>query len=164
MEKIHVPHLLKLTHQQARLEVDQFITDFASLTPVRGWLQVKHRGNFLEVFTKVEAIVTLDCDRCLQQYNYKLQVNHQEILLLEDTDPEEQPLELELESEDLVDTISPTGHFDPQNWIYEQLCLALPSKQLCSATCQGIAVVDNPDDETIDRRWGALEILKKQLF
>ncbi len=164
MEKIHVPHLLKLAHQQVRLEVDQFIADFASLTPVRGWLQVKHRGNFLEVFTQVEAIVTLDCDRCLQQYNHKLQINHQEILLLEDIDPTEQPLELELEPEDLVDTISPTGHFDPQNWIYEQLCLSLPSKQLCSSTCQGIAVVDNPDDETIDRRWGALGILKKQLF
>jgi len=170
MEAIYIPHLLKLKQQQQEITVDQFLVDLQTLTPVRGSLVVQHQGNFLSVTAQVDTIITLACDRCLQQYNQRLQVNQNEIIILDPAvdQGQEHPLDQEVAWEDLVDTLSPQGYFFPDTWLYEQLCLTLPSKQLCASDCPGIAVEPTPPDtpkETpaIDHRWEALELLKRQL-
>lgn len=169
MEAIFIPHLLKLQQQQQEIPVDQFLTDLETLTPVRGTMAVRHQGSFLEVTAKVETIITLSCDRCLQQYNQRLQVDQQEMIILDTAadQPIDYPLEQELAWEDLVETLSPQGHFQPEVWLYEQLCLSLPSKQLCNQDCAGLAPANSTTNseppEVIDHRWEALELLKKQL-
>jgi uncharacterized protein len=171
MEDIHIPHLLKLQQQQQIISVDQSLADLETLTPVRGRMVVHHQGTFLEVNAQVETIITLSCDRCLQQYNQRLRVDQLEIIILDPKADQvvDYPLEQEVAWEELVETLSPQGYFSPDTWIYEQLCLSLPSKQLCSLDCPGIlvdeSVVENlPEDAPpIDHRWEALELLKKQL-
>ena len=171
MEDIHIPHLLKLQQQPQVIAIDQSLPDLETLTPIRGRMVIHHQGTFLEVNAQVETIITLSCDRCLQQYNQRLRVDQTEIIIL---DPkaaqlQEFPLEQEVLWEELVETLSPQGYFSPDTWIYEQLCLSLPSKQLCNLDCAGI-LVDEPVTENlheespaIDHRWEALELLKKQL-
>ncbi len=172
MEDIHIPHLLKLQQQQQVISVDQSLPDLETLTPVRGRMVVRHQGTFLEVNAQVETIITLSCDRCLQQYNQRLRVDQTEIIVLDPKVDQVQdyPLEQEVPWEELVETLSPQGHFSPETWLYEHLCLSLPSKQLCNSDCLGISVApqlpSNPppeDSPQRDHRWEALEILKKQL-
>jgi len=171
MEDIYIPHLLKLQQQQQVIPVDQSLTDMETLTPVRGRLVVHHQGTFLEVTAQVETIITLSCDRCLQQYNQRLRLDQTEVIILDPKADKVQdyPLEQEVAWEELVETLSPQGHFSPDTWLYEQLCLSLPSKQLCNIDCLGIPVEsqfssDIPEDSPKkDHRWEALEILKKQL-
>jgi len=171
MEAIYIPHLLPLKQQQQIIAVDQFLPDLETLTPARGSMVVKHQGTFLEVTAQVETIITLSCDRCLQQYNQRLRVDQTEIINLDPKADQEQnyPLEQEVGWEDLVETISPKGHFSPDTWLYEQLCLSLPSKQLCNTDCVGIPLdqqtqqENQQDSPKIDHRWEALETLKKQL-
>ena len=50
------------------------------------------------------------------------------------------PLEQEVLSEELTESLHPEGHFDPEKWLYEQLCLALPHRKLCRQDCGGIDV------------------------
>jgi uncharacterized protein len=113
---------------------------------------------------QAETIITLTCDRCLQQYNHRLKLNASELIWLDknqDLDKYYLP-EKEIAYEDLSETLSPNGDFDPQMWLYEQLCLALPPRQLCSANCQPPTFVP-PEDTPIDGRWASLESLKRQL-
>jgi uncharacterized protein len=168
MEPIYIPLLTKAPDRTEVIPFEQFILDLQTLLPVRGQVRVQHRGNYLDVSGQAEAIVTLTCHRCLQQYNHRLKVECSEIIWLDEGGDRgaNGSLERETDLEDLVETLSSEGYFDPQEWIYEQLCLEIPLRQLCDEGCQGIAV--DSESEPIpspptDRRWAALEELKKQL-
>lgn len=165
MEAIHIPWLLRLREQTEAIQFNECIAGLETLTPVRGRLQVKHQGNYLEVSAQAETIVTLSCDRCLQQYNHRLRIDTSELVWLDESAEQldDGVLEKEVALEDLVETLSPQGYFHPDAWLYEQLCLALPARQLCDSQCSGIQLSDTESASPTDRRWEALNALKKQL-
>lgn len=166
MASIYIPQLTKAPQQTETVEIDTHLPDLETLTPVHGTVTVSHRGNFLEVSGQAETIVTLSCDRCLQQYNYRLKVNTSEIILLQEPVEEEYgDEEHEILYEDLTESLPPNGYFSPTEWLYEQLCLELPQRQLCDRACKGIPVQDIPAEpaETIDYRWASLESLRHYL-
>ncbi len=166
MEAIHIPWLLKLPEQTQVIEVNECLAGLETLTPVRGRLQVTHQGNYLEVSAQAETIITLTCDRCLQQYNHRLTLETSELVWLEESaDEPDYSLEREIPLEDLVETLPPQGDFQPDTWLYEQLCLASPQRRLCDQQCPGISITDIGSASTTetDRRWDALEALKRQL-
>jgi uncharacterized protein len=168
IEPIHIPRLTRAPGQTEVVQIDEPIPGLETLTPVQGWVRVKHQGNYLEVDAKAETIITLICDRCLQQHNYKLSISPFELIWLDEAADDLAPIVLdrEIDSEDLVESLSPTGYFDPGEWLYEQLCLEIPQRKLCDAKCPGIPL---PESEQFsksggDRRWASLESLKDQLF
>ncbi len=164
MEPIYVPSLLKAPQKTEVIEFKQFIPELETLMPVRGTLSASHEGTYLQISATFEAIVTLTCDRCLQQYNHRLNVSPEEVIWLDvNADRiEDLPLEQEVLSEELTESLHPEGHFDPERWIYEQLCLALPHRKLCRKDCGGIDI-DPKNPPTTDRRWAALQDLKGKL-
>lgn len=166
MDAIYIPHLAKAPQQTQTLEFNAHLPDLETLTPVRGTLIVSHRGNYLEVQANAETIITLACDRCLNHYNHRLVVDTSELIWLQES-PEAfdgEALELEVELENLVEALPPQGHFHPDEWLYEQLCLAIPPQQLCDNACPGIAVQrSEAAHPPVDRRWSALSQLKDQL-
>lgn len=166
MEAIYIPHLTKAPEQTEVIQVQEFLPNLETLTPIRGRLRVTHQGNFLEVSAQAETIMTLTCHRCLQQYNHRLAVATSEIIWLDETadQPDNGPLEREVALEDLLETLSPQGYFHLDEWLYEQLCLEIPQRQLCDKNCAGIQTVTPGDfGQSTDKRWASLEALKKQL-
>ncbi len=168
IEPIHIPRLTRAPEQTEVVQIDEPIPGLETLTPVQGWVRVKHHGNYLEVTAKAETIITLTCDRCLQQYNHKLSITPAELIWLDEAAAELDPIVLdrEIDPEDLVESLSPTGDFDPGEWLYEQLCLELPQRKLCDAACPGIPLPESEQASKAggDRRWAGLESLKDQLF
>ncbi|MDV3352310.1 DUF177 domain-containing protein [Leptolyngbyaceae cyanobacterium CCMR0082] len=166
MQRIYIPHLIKDPSKTRIIEVDDYLSDLETLTPVKGRIQIQHRGNFLEVSAQAETIATLTCHRCLQNYNARIQVDTSEFIWLQELQPESYAEEVEVSLDDLVETLPPQGHFEPAKWLYEQLCLAMPQRQLCDQSCEGIpnpvASSDDASAET-DQRWAALSALKQQL-
>jgi uncharacterized protein len=165
METIFIPNLLKSPDRQRTIALEDFIGGLQTLTPLRGYIIVRHGGTFLDLSLKAETIVTLTCDRCLQQYNHRLPLDVSEVIWLDrDIDRDASyPSEREIAYDDLSETLSPDGDFDTEKWIYEQLCLALPLRQLCGQDCQPIAVTAENTAPAIDSRWASLESLKRQL-
>lgn len=167
LKPIPIPRIARAPEQTETLRFSEMLPELATLTPVQGEICVMHRGNFLEVTAQAEAIVTLTCDRCLQQYNYRLIATPTEIIWLEDNaNPELILLDEDLAPEDLVETLPPQGYFEPATWLYEQLCLELPQRKLCDKKCKGIELPPPPADAApvVDQRWARLESLKDQLF
>jgi uncharacterized protein len=171
MEQLHIPQLANRQDRTLEIIVDTLIPEFETLTPVRGKVIVKHGGTFLDVSAQAETIITLKCDRCLQQYNHRLVLDASEIIWLEEVDeePDRRGMEIRTDLDELVDSLPPDGHFDPSVWLYEQLCLSLPLRQLCDRDCAGIIPPPEIDPEPseaqklLDNRWGILETLKNQL-
>lgn len=165
MEAIYIPHLLKAPKRQAEIIVDDMIARLNTLTPVKGTVIVRHGGNFLEVTSQAETIVTLTCDRCLQHYNHRLEFNASELIWLESEleNIEDIPTEREVSIEDLSETLPPNGHFEPEIWLFEQLSLALPLRKVCGENCPGAVQTSSQDEFQVDSRWSSLAALKEQL-
>ncbi|BAY36159.1 hypothetical protein NIES2111_04810 [Nostoc sp. NIES-2111] len=167
MDAIFIPQLTKAPERIEEVQVKEFLPGLETLTPVRGRVRVQHQGNYLQVSAQAETIITCTCNRCLQQYNQRLAVNTQEVIWLDDAVEQEQnlPLEREVAMEDLLETLSPNGYFYPSEWLYEQMCLAIPQRQLCDINCPGILANDSAEssDQAIDKRWAGLNALKKHL-
>ena len=168
MHGMYIPHLLNAVNRTRTLIFETFFSDLETLTPVRAKVSVRHGTTFLEVKGTAHTIVTLTCDRCLQQYNYRVVVDAEEIIWLTESASalEEVAGEQEISPEDLVESLPPQGYFEPDTWIYEQVCLSLPQRQICSPDCQGIIIESQVIEATaplIDQRWAALASLQRQL-
>ncbi|MEO1592314.1 MAG: YceD family protein [Cyanobacteria bacterium J06632_22] len=162
MQPIYIPHLEKAPDKTRVIELDDHIKSLETLTPVKGRLVIEHRGNFLEVAAEANAIMTLTCDRCLKNYNSRVEIETSEFIWLQDDSPDDYALEREVAVDDLVETLPPQGHFDPAAWLYEQFCLAQPQRKICNEDCAGIEPKVS-DATAIDGRWAALSALKQQL-
>jgi uncharacterized protein len=164
MAAIYIPNLLKAPQQTETLPIEDFIEGINSLSPVKGFLKIAHRGTYLEVSIQAKTILTLTCDRCLQQYNHRLSLNTSELLWLDENagDHDYLLLDKDLCEENLSESVSPDGYFDAYKWLYEQLSLALPLRQLCGKDCQP-PEISQPNEILQDSRWSALASLKDQL-
>ena len=165
MEAIYIPHLLKAPKRQLEIIVQDAIAGLDTLTPVKGRIMIRHGSNFLEVTAQAEAIITLTCDRCLQNYNHRLAIDTNELIWLESELEIEAdlPSEREVSVEDLSETLPPHGHFEPKKWLYEQLSLAMPLRQLCGEECPGASKTSTEAESHIDPRWSSLAALQDQL-
>lgn len=160
---IQLTQLSQKSDQTELIEFEEFLPNLDTLTPVRGRLRVVHQGNYLEVTVKAETIVTLACDRCLQNYNHRLVVKTTELIWLQEDQYQFQtePVEVEVPFEELVESLSPLGVFDAEAWLYEQFCLAFPHRKLCDPDCAGIPLDDTDTSKPIiDARWASLSKLK----
>ncbi|BAQ61393.1 metal-binding [Geminocystis sp. NIES-3708] len=162
MEKIYIPRLLKMPEQKEEIKLNHQISGLNSLTPVRGFFQVAHRGNFLELQLQANTILTLICDRCLRTFNHRLEVDTSEIILLKEEETNlNLPLEMEILTEDLSETLPPDGELIVDEWIYEQISLAMPLRNLCgNDDCQPPVIEEKKDSNIKDNRWSALSDLK----
>lgn len=156
-----IAELLQAPERSREVEFNQVIADFPALMPVEGTARIEHHGTFLVARAQVKTIVTLTCHRCLQHYNQKLQCEFEEILWLE-AEPEVYRDEIEVATEDLVERVDPDGTFDIENWLYQQLWLAMPPQQLCRSDCPGMEV-EVDASQTVDGRWAKLQSLREQI-
>lgn len=166
MDSIYIPQLLSAPNQTVEVDIHDYLPELETLTPVQGSVRVAHRGNYLEVAGKAEAIVTLACDRCLQQYNHRLSLDVSELIWLQESvDDVSSDTEIEVPYEDLVETLPPQGYFSPSAWLYEQLCLEIPQRKLCDKKCPGIKVENQQSagSTKVDHRWASLEALRNHL-
>ena len=153
-------------------DVEGELDELPSLTPVRGHVSAEHRGNVLVVEGKLSTIMTLCCDRCLNQFNQSLSCTPSELIWLGDEQPTADELELSgevAEMEGLVDVLDPRGQFDPQQWAFEQLNLLLPVVNHCGDHCPGPPglqqqpVNSDAKPKDVDPRWQALQQLQQQI-
>ncbi|MBC8123332.1 MAG: DUF177 domain-containing protein [Gemmatimonadaceae bacterium] len=149
------------THQVV-LEINEAVPDLNCLTPVQGEVIVHHQGDFVEVAGCVHTIVTLQCHRCLQSFNYRLETNFDEVLWLVDSTEDKVPQEREVVLTALDEHIPHDSQLDVLDLLYQLLCLELPSQNLCSVDCPGVS--PPPEIQALsDQRWSALAQLKQEL-
>jgi uncharacterized protein len=158
---------LRLLPEGRRWTVAEHLSDLASLTPVRGEVEARHGGNVLEVRGEATTIVTLRCDRCLQEFNHALAFRCRELLWL--GEPSE--LDPAVEEDGPIECLDPRGSFDPASWVFQQLSLQLPLQNRCGDDCPGPCTwsTANPapagaqpplEEPPVDPRWERLRRLR----
>lgn len=164
MEKLYIPQIARAVEATESFEFKEFIEGLDTLTPVEGFINVLHAGSFIEVTAKASTIMTLTCDRTLVQFNYRLAINSSEMILLAEALPEsDYPKEREVETGDLLESLSPNGYFDPVAWLYEQLMLSIPYPKIApDAPLLDLSDPNHILDKkvSVDKRWAALSSLQ----
>ncbi|MEB3185015.1 MAG: DUF177 domain-containing protein [Cyanobacteriota bacterium] len=176
---------LRLLAGPRQWQVDQPIAGLASLTPVRGTLSARHHGDVLEVCASLSTILTLRCDRCLQEFNQALGAEVRELIGLREPQRsqagvrgraprgpqaatsrhEPQPAAATASAAEMAapdpfaEGLDPQGRFEPEAWIFEQLSLRLPLVNRCGSHCPGPATWSS-EPPTADPRWAALQQLR----
>jgi uncharacterized protein len=162
LKPIRLSELRQLPGQTQEVRFRQFFAGFESLTPVEGSLRVSHRGHFVEVRAQARTIVTLTCHRCLQQFNHRLELDVEEIILIREPNSGPPPLELELkEEEDLLESLPPNGELDVEDLMRQYLHLEMPTQLPCRPDCPGIVVESAAPAG--DPRWAPLAALLKEI-
>jgi len=134
--------------------------------PVRFAGQIYREGSEVDVEGRVEALMEIECARCLQPVQTPLRIEFK-VRFLGEKDFEKS--EHEVSGDELDADLLKGDRIDLTDIIREQLLLNLPESLFCRLDCQGLCekcganrnLIDcNCIENEIDPRWAALKNLK----
>jgi len=116
---------MTLTRSELAIPDESFVHPIlASLSIYKGSSQTTING-------QLKTDVILQCDRCLEPFNYHLDVTFQSIL------SPVKPTGSKTD-EDIIPITPKTDEVDLSPFAHDALIIGLPMKNLCSETCKGI--------------------------
>lgn len=120
---------------------------------IKTTLSLKPLGEYIEIKGHISGKITLECDRCLNKFNYDLDFNIDE-LYAKNSLYEEYGQEVELASGQFVTDLNGEDKIDIYDLLYQSVILALPNKKVCGINCnEGYFVTEEeykPHDSRMD--------------
>jgi uncharacterized protein len=108
-------------------------------------------GEFIEAKGHAEGKVTLECDRCLNKFDYNLDFDIDETFA-KNTLLDEYGSELELSNGQFVTDLEGAEEIDVYDLLYQSVILALPNKKVCGINCNEGLFVSEDEIKTHDTR------------
>jgi uncharacterized protein len=157
--KVNLKDLKYKFNETLKIDFCEKIPDIDS-DKVTGKIEVSLTPYGADVHGKVETKVKLQCDRCLEEFEYLLTADiNEKFVQTPSVDIEKNSKEIELKEEDFVQVLNSEKEIDISDLVYQTLILNLPFKKLCSSDCKGIeAYIPTIEEDNIDPR---LKIFKK---
>ena len=116
-------------------------------------LDLKSLGGFIEVSGHVNGKIKLECDRCLNKFDYDLDFDIEETYAKQSL-YDEYAQEVELQSGQFVTDLNGEKEIDIYDLLYQSVILQLPNKKVCGINCnEGLFVSDEeiqPHDSRMD--------------
>lgn len=133
------------------VDFEEMIDGIDCVSPIKAHLLLQSLGEFIEVKGNVKGIVKLQCDRCLENFDYNLDFNIDEMFaknaLLEDYGQE-----YELKEGQFVTDLNGDDSIDIYDLLYQSVILNLPNQKVCGINCNGkdFPTEDNMSDPRLD--------------
>ncbi len=151
--------------------INNFIEGIESPKPVKGSIRASIKEENLFIEGTFQAMITLQCDHCLESFQEKINYQDTEVILIQKQADRNSSLKYSSFSDcsqELLERIDPSERFKPEEWIFQQISLLLPLINKCSDNCPGPAKgssfkkSDNKNlcpnySESLDPRWAALK-------
>jgi len=105
-------------------------------------LEIKSLGDFIEIKGKICGNINLECDRCLSQFEYDLDLDIDETYAKKSL-YDEYAQEVELKSGQFVIDLDGAKEINIYDLLYQSVILNLPNKKVCGINCnEGLFVSD----------------------
>ena len=125
-----------------KINFDNVIEDIPSKEPVKANLTIKSLGDFIEVTGTVRANLTLECDLCLKEFEYKLEEEINETFAKNNL-LEEYGQETEIKEWQFVTDLDGSNEIDIYDLLYQYVILNIPNKKVCGINCnKGVFITD----------------------
>lgn len=116
------------------IDFDEVIEDIPSKEPVKAHLKIKSLGDFIEITGNVKANLTLECDLCLKEFEYKLNEEIDE-MFAKNALQEEYGQETEIKDGQFVTDLEGQNEIDIYDLLYQSVILNIPNKKVCGINC-----------------------------
>ena len=149
MNKILIEDIEKEPNKILHYEFDEFMQEFNA--EIHADLEFKSLGEFIEVTGEANGKLKLVCDRCLNNFDYDLDIEIEETYAkhaLQD----EYSQEFELQSGQFVIDLNGEKEIDVYDLLYQSVILQLPNKKVCGINCNEGLFVSDEDMEIHDDR------------
>jgi len=98
----------------------------------------KRSANKIELRGNLKAVISLECDRCLGEYQYNFASDLQFLIELADHARHWRLQDMEVSKGDLETILVEKPVVDMGDILRQQVLLGMPEKQLCSEDCLGL--------------------------
>lgn len=116
-------------------------------------LEFRAMGEFIEARGHAKGKITLECDRCLNKFDYDLDFDIDETFAKKSL-LDEYGQDVELSNGQFVTDLDGAEEIDVYDLLYQSVILALPNKKVCGINCnEGLFVSDDeikPHDSRMD--------------
>ena len=132
--KILIDDIENAPNKCLEVDFDEVIEDIPSKEPVKAHLKIKSLGDFIEITGNVKANLTLECDLCLKEFEYKLNENIDE-MFAKNALQEEYGQETEIKDGQFVTDLEGQNEIDICDLLYQSVILNIPNKKVCGINC-----------------------------
>jgi len=150
MNKILIEDIEREPNKTLHYEFDGEISELEGCK-IKADLDIKSLGDFIEVKGDVSGVVTLECDRCLNKFDYDLEFEVDETYAKHSL-YDEYSQEVELQSGQFITDLNGEKEIDIYDLLYQSVILNLPNKKVCGINCNEGLFVSEEDMEIHDSR------------
>ena len=157
MTKILIEDIEKESDKTLAYEFEFYIEELDS--DVFADLEFKSLGEFVEVVGNVNGKIKLTCDRCLNEFDYDLDIKIQETYAKHSLQ-DEYSQEFELQRGQFVTDLNGEKEIDVYDLLYQSVILNLPNKKVCGINCNEGMFVSDEDINIHDDRMDVFKSIK----
>lgn len=121
--------------KKLQIDFEEIICELNSEKPIIASLTIMDLGDFIEVTGNVQGSVIVECDRCLSEFEYKVDFDIEE-MFAKNSLSEEYSSETELKEGQFVTDLCGKD-IDIYDLLYQSVILDLPNKKVCGINCKG---------------------------
>jgi len=132
MHKILIEDIEKETNGILYYEFNEFMEEFGC--DISADLELKSLGQFIEISGNAQGKIKLTCDRCLNEYEYDLDIEIEETFAKHSLQ-DEYSQEFELQRGQFITDLNGEKEIDIYDLLYQSVILALPNKKVCGISC-----------------------------
>lgn len=125
--------------KKVQIIFEEFIEGIKSKTPIKAQLEISSLGDFIEVAGQVEGIAILECDLCLEEYDFELNFEINEMFAKNSLLNEEIECgqEIEIKEGQFITDLKGAQDIDIYDLLYQSVILDFPNKKVCGINCKG---------------------------
>ena len=132
MTKILIEDIEKEANGTFFYEFNEFMEEFGA--DISADLTLKSLGQFIEVSGTAQGKLKLVCDRCLNEFDYDLDIEIEETFAKQSLQ-DEYSQEFELQGGQFIIDLNGEKEIDIYDLLYQSVILALPNKKVCGINC-----------------------------
>ena len=155
--KVLIEDIERESNKTLRYEFNEFMEEFGS--DISASIELKSVGDFIEVSGSAKGKLKLTCDRCLNDFEYDLDIDIEETYAkhaLQD----EYSQEFELQRGQFITDLNGEKEIDIYDLLYQSVTLALPNKKVCGINCNEGMFVSDEDIHVHDSRMDVFKDIK----
>ena len=157
MTKILIEDIEKEPNKTMFYEFNEFMEEFGC--NISADLELKSLGQFIEVSGTAQGKLKLICDRCLQEFDYNLDIDIEETFAKHSLQ-DEYSSEFELQRGQFVIDLNGEKEIDIYDLLYQSVILALPNKKVCGINCNEDMFVSDENYQAQDSRMDVFKNIK----
>jgi len=157
MHKVLIEDIEMEPNKTLHYSFNEYMEEFGS--DISAELDLKSLGDFIEITGKAKGKLKLTCDRCLNEYDYDLDLDIEETFA-KNTLQDEYGQEFELSRGQFITDLNGEEEIDIYDLLYQSVILALPNKKVCGINCNEGMFMSDEDMNSHDSRMDVFKSIK----